>query len=1197
MFSRDRARQSVDTLASPTPSPSSPPSARPDFPFPRQSSRTSLQTLSQSHSHQRRSSTASSIHSIGGALDSSSVLTSSSSNPLQEVSQNAISTLLQPPIVRTGLLPHTAASAGSGHKPPTARDIPPVALTNIPHVEASEFRPYLEKVGPLYELLRRVRESEHDEAGGAGNGGGGDGERRGSKGSRSRDGSETPVDENHLKAPGRKGAERRKASTSSISSSWAQIEPPTPVRRSSTGLSRRGGQQGPPPLTTIPNVYFEDDFRLENPRTFDVVSERSEVVRPPAGSEDRAHPNGTAAAPRKALATNAILQEKLSWYMDTIEMHLIVSISTASTTFFSALGSLRELHSEAADSVDRIKALRRQLTELDEEVAMSGLEIVHKKRRLENVRQLHAAVVQLREVADGVAASEALVDAGEAEKALDSLDGLERLVAGEVVANNDSSPARQLMDLRGATALQGLPGDIEALRYRVGKSFEAKLTNALVADLRDHVKTVSKQEVLMRWSSASMRSRGGHNREPSAFPTYMASTDDLRSQLLGNLTGLQRAKHLAAATSAYREAVIREVKAIIRRPLPSSADDDNESVISSSTAGTAGRQRSQQEKSSTLARNLRAMDPGDAEELLSTIYIGVTETLRRLTTQAKVMLDVASQIGQDDLPSGMKSPPLKSPPLSPARRASVAALQAQEEIHATLDLANLLGQAVDIAHDKIVKLLRVRAEQSTGLPLTWFLRYFTINRLFANECESISGRSGTNLKTVVNGHIKEFVQRHGTAEKKSLAQGMESDKWEATNFGGQESDMLQQVLESSTRDPAAWLDGTKVWLPYADVDDDNNEAPSGAAEGVAQTNGTSSKTSKATIRNATIEGETFVLPNSAILCLRGMTHFLHLTAGIPPMTIDVATSLISYLQLFNSRCTQLILGAGATKSAGLKNITTKHLALASQALNFIATLITHVREFIRRQAGTGGQALANLMGEFDKARRLFQEHQNSIYDKLVEIMGGRVAAHAKALRNVDWDGDGVTAPHAYVDVLVRETTQLHRNLVKVLPETTIRVIMAPVFRNYGEVLRGALGDVGDVTETGKERFAHHYLRLKTNKLLTTHDSLLRDMESLYARLGKIDGFDMIGDSLVELVKAKPVKVPEPPAPPAVEAAKQAEPEAAAKDLTDAEKEAAEGDGKDEKTTPVSEGQAIESEGGREGKQSETPSAAKEAETS
>ncbi|PNY27510.1 Uncharacterized protein TCAP_02566 [Tolypocladium capitatum] len=76
----------------------------------------------------------------------------------------AISTLLQPPIVRTGRLPHAAALASSAYKPLTALDIPPVTLTNIAHVDVAEFKPYLIKIGAFYERLRRVEGSENEAA-------------------------------------------------------------------------------------------------------------------------------------------------------------------------------------------------------------------------------------------------------------------------------------------------------------------------------------------------------------------------------------------------------------------------------------------------------------------------------------------------------------------------------------------------------------------------------------------------------------------------------------------------------------------------------------------------------------------------------------------------------------------------------------------------------------------------------------------------------------------------------------------------------------------------------------------------------------------------------------------------------------------------------------------------------------------------
>lgn len=221
----------------------------------------------------------------------------------------AISTLLQPPIVRTGLVPHTAV-ASTGYKPPSTRDIPPVTLTNIPHVDSKAFQPYLSQVGSLYEVFQQAKESTTDQDAQAA--------RDGKTASRSDElGSLMPLP-----------AERR-ASVLSASSRATSPFDPRGRRRSSA----RGRGQGITPLSVIPPVYFEDDFHLENPRTFDVVSEKSEVVRPQKlpgkdGQGTNESAAETAITGRKALATNAILQEKLSWYMDTVEVHLISSISS-----------------------------------------------------------------------------------------------------------------------------------------------------------------------------------------------------------------------------------------------------------------------------------------------------------------------------------------------------------------------------------------------------------------------------------------------------------------------------------------------------------------------------------------------------------------------------------------------------------------------------------------------------------------------------------------------------------------------------------------------------------------------------------------------------------------------------------------------------------------------------------------------------
>ncbi|OMP85688.1 Vacuolar protein sorting-associated protein 54 [Diplodia seriata] len=1056
-------------------SPSSLSSNRLQFPFPQQDwTRRPSSSQSARYQSTRRGSNASSIHSIGGALDTSS---QRHIGPVTETGQNAISTLLQPPIVRTGLLPYT--SAPSAVKTPSTRDIPPVTLTNIPHVEPSAFKQYLSQVGSLYDAFQRAKSDSDNVAAQL--------FRRDSK----RD-EFTEILERRLKdqQPGRRPSSRQESIVS-----LSPVD--SPRRRSSAGASKRH-PTAVTPLSTIPDVYFQEDFRLENPRTFDVVSERSEVIQQPQGTDGSKDANGSAEAPappkRKALATNAILQEKLSWYMDTVEIHLISSISTASTSFFAALGSLRELQSQAADSVARIQSLREDLNRLDRDMAIGGLKIVGMKRRRENLRKLSEAVDQLRAVVDGVSHCEDLIEDGRLEDALDRLDMLEMLVSGELMligsADQEWLPPylpRDLVDLRGLNALDGFSDGMMQLRARIGKGFESRFLEALMGDLRRHIKSVPGQDTLQRWASASLRTRGD-NRPPTSLPAYYKMEEGFRSNMLAILNGLSRSNHTPVAAAAYRDAVTREMKLLIRQHLPSSTDDDAESTISSSTRASS--RTSQQEKSSVLARNLRSLDWEDAEQLFVNIYTNVGEALRRLSTQTKVLLDVSSGTA---ISPGIRSPP-KSPNMAnmdgylsrPISDTPAQNSHLQEELMQSLDMSSLLGQSVDAAQNQITKILKVRGEQSARLPLQRFLRYFLINRLFADECEAVSGRSGAALKGVVDSQIKQFVTMMGQTENQKLRQTMDADKWEAKDFGEHETEVLARILEAMHSDPAEWTKSKMIW----------QNVPATPAKGTQGTNGEANGTTKA--RNAVIDEEKYVLVNCAMYALDGIDRFENLIAVIPSITPEVAVTLLDYLRTFQSRTCQLILGAGAKESAGLKSITTKHLALASQALNFMIALIPYVREFIRRHSSS------TSLAELDKMRRLYQDQQTNIHDKLIEIMTQRLHIHVNAMKKIDFDAvaDQQVSPH--METLTKETNTFHRTLSRHLPEPCVQSIITPVFAGYREQWGKAFREALVRTGAGKAR-------------------LLRDAELFESKLNKINGFGDIGTYMTDIVKQKVVE--------------------------------------------------------------------------
>ncbi|KAI1912771.1 hypothetical protein LOZ65_005946 [Ophidiomyces ophidiicola] len=375
----------------------------------------------------------------------------------------AISTLLRPPILWTGVRPRIKIHSTS-QKPPTSRDIPPVTLTTALTVDPSTFKEYLRDLGPLFDTFQHTKLTS-----------------------------------------GESGIERF---CKDISATKGEEES-MPRKRRKTSPSKHG-QTELPPLFIIPSVYFNKYFRLENPRIFDVVSEHAEVLRPPLsifGDHDKgvngAATNNTPHPARKTLTTNAVLQEKLSWYMDNVEIHLIFSISQASSSFYAALNSLRSLQEEIASSVKILRKMRKHLGRLDEDMVVHNLKIIGLKRKRDNLRKLGDAAKQLQYVLNGASHCEDLVDSGQLETAVQHISYVDQLAFGTLDANISRElhwllpdPSIKLIDLRKLHALRGSLQGIKQLRQRIWKGYETRLLNILLCDLRRHVFIVPSKDTL-----------------------------------------------------------------------------------------------------------------------------------------------------------------------------------------------------------------------------------------------------------------------------------------------------------------------------------------------------------------------------------------------------------------------------------------------------------------------------------------------------------------------------------------------------------------------------------------------------------------------------------------------------------------------------------------------------------------------------
>lgn len=118
-------------------------------------------------------------------------------------------------------------------------------------------------------------------------------------------------------------------------------------------------------MREIPSLYFDEDFALERAATFQ------------------------AACPYSSVPANMMLQEKLSHYLDLVEVHLVKEISARSDSFYEALGALEELYGKIIGANERVSVLKTSMQEMDTGLIESARQVQKLGVRKNNLLKLH----------------------------------------------------------------------------------------------------------------------------------------------------------------------------------------------------------------------------------------------------------------------------------------------------------------------------------------------------------------------------------------------------------------------------------------------------------------------------------------------------------------------------------------------------------------------------------------------------------------------------------------------------------------------------------------------------------------------------------------------------------------------------------------------------------------------------------------
>jgi Vps54-like protein/Vacuolar-sorting protein 54, of GARP complex len=174
---------------------------------------------------------------------------------------------------------------------------------------------------------------------------------------------------------------------------------------------------------------------------------------------------------------------------------------------------------------------------------------------------------------------------------------------------------------------------------------------------------------------------------------------------------------------------------------------------------------------------------------------------------------------------------------------------------------------------------------------------------------------------------------------------------------------------------------------------------------------------------------------------------------------ELMTRLCQLLSHFNTRSCGLVLGAGAMHTAGLRSINAKHLTLSSQCLGLIYSQLPVIRKAFASKLQPSQHPLLSV---FDSLSSDIHNHQQEIYNKLLDIVTNLVESTCKALIATSWASNpqGVKAvppgtklrAEDCIRSLMRQTSSLHRVLSDLLPNERRDAIFAKVVKVFSELL-------------------------------------------------------------------------------------------------------------------------------------------------
>ncbi|NXK92763.1 VPS54 protein, partial [Formicarius rufipectus] len=780
-------------------------------------------------------------------------------------------------------------------------------------------------------------------------------------------------------------------------------------------------------LEQVPKIFMKPDFALEDSLTFNTVLPWSHFST--AGGKGN-----------RDAASSKLLQEKLSHYLDIVEVNIAHQISLRSEAFFHAMTSQHELQDYLRKTSQAVKLLREKISKIDKVMCEGSLRVLrlsltrnncikayNKLKLMATVHQTQPTVQLLLSTSEFVGALDLIATTQEVlQQELQGIHSfrhlgsqlceLEKLIDKMMIAEF-STYARNDLNRPLEDDCQILEEErLVSLVFGLLKQRKLNFYEIYGDEMINTAKNIIKQCVVNTVSQieeidTEVVVKLADQMRMMNFPQWFDLLKDIFSKFTIFL------KRIKATLNTIRSVVFlvldknqknRDLEDTLQKSSAKESSVDTEVAYLTHEGMFISDAFSEGELPPAAADTTSQRNTSPHSEPCSSDSVsepeGTTDSSssKEQTSSSVTPGGVEMMIGDD----------MKLTDLELVRLAN--------------NIQELLYNASDICHDRSVKFLMARAKDGFLEKLN-SNEFVTLSRLmegFILDTEQICGRKSMSLRGALQSQANRFVNRFHEERKTKLSLLLDNERWKQAEVPAEFQDLVDSVSDG------------RISLP---------EKKTAATE------------ERKAAEFLIVEGQKYATVGTVLLLIRIILEYCQCVDNIPSITTDMLTRLSDLLKYFNSRSCQLVLGAGALQVVGLKTITTKNLALSSRCLQLIVHYIPIIRAHFEARLQP---KQFSMLRHFDHITKDYHDHIAEISAKLVAIMD---SLFDKLLSKYEVKAP---VPSACFRNICKQMAKMHEAIYDLLPEEQTQMLFLRINASYKLHLKRQLAHLNVVNDGG-----------------------------------------------------------------------------------------------------------------------------------